>query len=262
MIDSHCHLDRLDLTKYNGDLGAALLAAKNVGVEYFLCPGIDLENFPNILQIAKKHQNIVVSVGLHPSENLAHELKVEELCNLADDPLVVGVGETGLDYFYAADENQREFQRQRFITHIRAAKELKKPLIVHSRSAALDLLQILRQENVDQVGGVLHCFTEDWETAQAAMDLNFYIAFSGIITFKNALALQQIAKQVPLERLLLETDAPYLAPVPMRGKPNEPAFLRYTAEFISKLRDTDYAIIDRKTSDNFFRLFKVPRGRL
>lgn len=256
MIDSHCHLDKLDLTKYNGDLEAALLAAKNVGIEYFLCPGIDLAGFPNILRIAKTHQNIVVSVGLHPSENLAHELQVEEICNLAVDPLVVGVGETGLDYFYAEDEKQREFQRQRFVTHINAAKELKKPLIVHSRSAASDLLAILKRENAAQVGGVLHCFTEDWQTAKMAMELNFYIAFSGIITFKNAAALQQIAKQVSLERLLLETDSPYLAPVPMRGKPNEPAFLRYTAEFIAKLRDVDYGIINKKTSDNFFRLFK------
>lgn len=255
LIDSHCHLDRLDLTKYNGDLDAALLAAKNAGVEYFLCPGVVLEDFPNILQIAKKHPNIVVSVGLHPSEDLAHELKVEELCNLADDSLVVGVGETGLDYFYAENEEQREFQRQRFITHIHAAKELKKPLIVHSRSAASDLLQILKREKAEQVGGVLHCFTEDWETAQVAIELNFYIAFSGIVTFKNALALQQIAKQVPLERLLLETDSPYLAPVPMRGKPNEPAFLRYTAEFISKLRDIDCDTIAEETSHNFFRLF-------
>lgn len=256
LIDSHCHLDRLDLTKYQGDLHLALAKAAELDVQYFLCPGIDLENFPNILKIAQEHKNIVVGVGLHPSENLQYDLPVDELCRLADNPLVVAIGETGLDYYYAADESARARQRQRFIVHVRAAREVQKPLIIHSRSAAVDIINILQAEQAQAIGGVLHCFTEDWQMAMQSMELGFYIGFSGIITFKNADSIRQVVKQVPLDKMLLETDAPYLAPVPYRGKPNEPAYLRNTAEAMANLRGISYDELAAKTTANFFKFIK------
>ena len=258
LIDSHCHLDKLELSKYQGDLHLALVKATEAGVGYFLCPGIDLDSFPNVLRLTQQYENVVGGVGLHPSEKIGYDLRVEELCQLADNPKIVAIGETGLDYYYATSEEERNQQKQRLLTHIRAAHEMKKPLIIHSRSAAEDIIDILRSESLPSISGVMHCFTESWEMAQQFMDLGFYISFSGIITFKNADVVRQVAKQVPLDRLLLETDAPYLAPVPYRGKPNEPAYLRQTAEALAVLRDISYANLATITSENFFRLFSCP----
>jgi len=254
LVDSHCHLDQLDLTPYEGDLSKALQRAETLDVKHFLCVCITLDKFNDVLSIAKKYSQVDASVGLHPNEETTHEPSADDLIKLADDPNVVAIGETGLDYFRS--QGELDWQRERFRQHIRAAKTLKKPLIIHSRQAKLDTLQILREEEAASVGGVMHCFTEDWEMARLAMDLNFYISFSGIVTFKNATEIQAVAKKIPLDRMLIETDSPYLAPNPYRGKPNEPSYVRLVAEYIAQLRGVDLADIADHTTKNFFRLFK------
>jgi len=248
LVDSHCHLDFLD-----SDLDQILKAAHDMDVEYILSVCTNLDNFPKILQIAKSYKNVFTSLGIHPSEKLQTEPTVDELVKLAADPLVVAIGEAGLDYHY--DFVSQEAQQIRFRNHIRAALEIKKPLIVHTREAREDTLRIMQEEGADKIGGVMHCFTETSETAKRALDMDFYISFSGIITFKNAASLREIAKSVPLDRMLLETDAPYLAPMPYRGKPNQPAYVRYVAECIAKLRNVSYETIAKHTTQNFFRLF-------
>lgn len=258
LIDSHCHLDRLDLTNHNNDLNAALNAAAKVNVKYFLCAGIDLENSRTILQIAKQYENVVVSVGLHPTEEATHIPTVEELCALADDSLVVAIGETGLDYARCLeDQNAQLLQQNLFRLHIRAAHKVKKPLIIHSRMAEADMFRILEEENAASIGGIFHCFTERWEAAEKALKMNFYISFSGIITFKNADSLREVAGKVPAEKILIETDSPYLAPTPLRGKPNEPAYLPYVAECLAKIRGVNIAEIARQTTENFSKLFAI-----
>jgi TatD DNase family protein len=256
LIDSHCHLDYL---KAAGNLETALVAAKEAGVGYFLSPGVTLAGFSKNLAIAKQHNNIAVAVGLHPSESIDHELTVTEIVNLADNHLVIGIGETGLDYFY--QDINKETQIKHLRIHINAAKEINKPLIIHTRDAAEDMLKILKEEQADRVGGVMHCFTENWETAQQAMELNFYIAFSGIITFPKALQIKEVAKKMPIERILIETDAPYLAPIPYRGKPNQPAYVKYVAECIAELKQMSLADIAKITTENFLRLFRTPSLR-
>jgi len=253
LVDSHCHLDQLDLTHHSGDLVNALKHADENHVKHMLCVCITLENFPDVLRVAKNYPHISASVGLHPNEIVTHEPTADDLVVLAQEEKVVAIGETGLDYYRSTGEI--EWQKERFRQHIRAAKKTNKPLIVHSRQAKEDTLKILQEENAQAVGGVLHCFTEDWQMAQAAMDLNFYISFSGIVTFKNALDIQDVAKRMPLNRMLIETDSPYLAPNPFRGKPNEPAYVRYVAEFISQLRGIDVVELAQYTTENFFRLF-------
>lgn len=252
LVDSHCHLDRLDLTKYHDDLGAAIAAANDSGVDHFLCPGITLASFAKILAIAEKYQNVMVAVGTHPTEDVSFPT-VKELVEIGANSLVAAVGETGLDYFYCKDEQEKENQRQLFKIHIQAAKELQKPLIIHSRLAAQDIVRILQEEQAASVGGVMHCYTENFAMAEAAMELNFLISFSGIITFKNADALRAVAKKIPLDKMLIETDAPYLAPVPMRGKPNEPAFLHYTAEYLAKYLGLSLDDFAGQTTENYFR---------
>jgi TatD DNase family protein len=253
LVDSHCHLDMLDLAAH-GELSKALEHAKAHDVGHMLCVCISLEKFPAMLEIAKAYPQVSASVGLHPNEETSEEPHVEDLVMLAEDPKVVAIGETGLDYFRS--EGELEWQRNRFREHIRAAKQVNKPLIIHMRKATDDTLAIMREENATSVGGVMHCFTEDWATAKKALDLGFYISFSGIVTFKNALDIQNAAKQVPLDRMLLETDAPYLAPIPYRGKSNEPAYVRYTAEFIAQLRNITLDEVAENTTRNFFHLFK------
>lgn len=253
LIDSHCHLDQLDLTPYQGSLDLALEAARKSDVEYFLNVCIDLENFPTVLNIAEKHPNVFASVGLHPNEAIDKEPTAKDLIKLAQHAKVIAIGETGLDYYRS--EGDLRWQQQRFRQHIAAAKELNKPLIVHSRQARQDTIRILKEENAANVAGVLHCFTEDWKMAQQALDLNFYISFSGIVTFKNAVELKEVAQKVPLDRILIETDSPYLAPMPYRGKPNEPAYVRYVAEHIAELRNLTYAEVAKATTENFWRLF-------
>jgi len=252
LVDSHCHLD---FPEFAGKLDAVIAAMKENQVSHALCISVTLQDFPQVRAIAERFEHIYGSVGVHPDYPDVPEVGGEELVRLANHPKIVAIGETGLDYYRIKEDC--EWQRQRFRTHIRAARRCGKPLVVHTRDAAADTLQIMREEEAGEVGGVMHCFTGDWESAQAAMDLGFYISFSGIVTFKNARALREVAKQVPLERMLVETDSPYLAPVPYRGKTNEPALVRYVAEEIARLRGTELAEVASKTTENFFNLFKM-----
>lgn len=262
LVDSHCHLDRLDLSPWHGSLDGALEGAAEMGVGHFLCVSIDLEHYPNILEMAHKNQNISVSVGVHPNEKEGQEPSVEELVALAADPCVVAIGETGLDYFRSQkdEDDDLEWQRERFRTHIRAAKISNKPLIIHMREATEDTLAILAEEEADQVGGVMHCFVENWDIAQRAMALNFDISFSGIVTFKSAKELREVAAKMPIEKMLVETDSPYLAPVPYRGKPNYPAYVRHVAECIADLRGMQWQELARITTENFFRRFNTDKS--
>jgi hydrolase, TatD family len=252
-VDSHCHLDRVDLAPYEGDFSRMLAANREAGVERMLCVAIDLESYPAMRELVAPYDEVLVSVGVHPCDHDRRTPTVEELVALADDPRNAAIGETGLDYFRA--EGDLEWQRERFRIHIRAARETGKPLIIHTREAREDTLHILEEENAAEVGGVMHCFTETWEVAEAAMAMGFYISFSGIVTFKNAEVLREVARRVPLDRLLIETDSPYLAPVPHRGKPNEPRHVARVAETIAGLRGLDTAEVARLSSANFDRLF-------
>lgn len=256
LIDSHCHLDRLDLSRDGGDLNVALDRARANGVEHMLCVSIDLEAWPHMAALVAPFADVSISVGVHPNERERREPDVDELVELAAEPRVVAIGETGLDYFRS--DGDLEWQRARFRTHVRAARAAGKPLIIHSRDAKEDTLRILREERADFVGGVMHCFAEDWDMAERALALGFYISFSGIVTFRNAESLRDVARRVPADRVLVETDSPYLAPVPHRGKPNEPALVRDVAACIAQLRGLPLDALARITSDNFRRLFEVP----
>jgi TatD DNase family protein len=260
LVDSHCHLDRLDLSPWDGDLNGALKNAAEQGVGHFLCVSIDLEHYPCLLEMAKSHEQISVSVGVHPTSQDGHDPSSEELIALAAEPEVVAIGETGLDYFRCeeGDEGELEWQRERFRQHIAASKVTRKPLIIHMRDATEDTLRILKEEGADEVGGVMHCFVENWEVAKRALDLNFDISFSGIVTFNSAKELKVVAKNIPSNRMLVETDSPYLAPVPYRGKPNQPAYVRQVAECIADLRDSSWEIIAEQTTENYFRRFGLP----
>ena len=255
LVDSHCHLDRLDLSALGGDLDAVMARAEALGVGRMLCVSINLEHLPEVLSLAHRYEHVYASVGVHPSECDGAEPRVAELVALADDPRVIAIGETGLDYFY--NEGDLEWQRERFRRHIAAARESGLPLIVHTRDSQEDTLRILEEEGARQVGGVMHCFTGDWETAQAAMDLGFYISFSGIVTFKNAAQLREVARKMPADRILVETDSPYLTPVPYRGKPNQPAYVHYVAEQVASLQAVSLEQITRQTTENFNRLFRL-----
>ena len=255
LIDSHCHLDRLDLTPFDNDLGQALQSARDLDVGGFLCVAIDRGNIPAVLAIAAQYADVYASVGVHPNaeEEAGRPVTAKELVALATHPKVVAIGETGLDYFRS--QGDLTWQHERFRQHIQAARECGKPLIIHSREAAADTIRMMREEGAEQCGGVMHCFVEDWETAQQAMAMGFYISFSGIVTFKNAASLQEVAKQVPAECLLIETDAPYLAPVPYRGKSNQPGYVRHVAEFLAELRGERYEVLAEQTTENFRSLF-------
>lgn len=257
LVDSHCHFDLLDLENIENGVEGVLEEAKKNGVDYFLCVSVKLSDFPSMYELIRPYENVFASVGLHPNEIVASEPKVEHFIELATRPRVVALGETGLDYYRS--EGNLAWQRNRFVTHIEAAKQLRLPIIVHSRAAKKDTLDIMQQEQVDDISGVLHCFTEDWEMAKKAIDRNFYISFSGIVTFKNAVDLQDVAKRVPLDRLLIETDSPYLAPMPHRGKPNRPAYVKHVAEFLADLRGTTVDQIAAATTENFFRLFNAKK---
>jgi TatD DNase family protein len=255
LIDSHCHLDTLDLEPFGGRIEGVLDAARDQGVGHFLCVSINLEDYPGMLALAEPHEQVSVSVGLHPNEQGGHDPDIDELVELAKHPKVVAIGETGLDYFRS--EGDLDWQRDRFRRHIAAAKISGKPLIIHSRDAKEDTLEILEAEGASEVGGVMHCFTGDWDMAERAMELNFHISFSGIVTFKNAQVLQDVATKMPTDRMLVETDCPYLAPIPHRGKQNQPAFVRYVAEYVAGLRGETYEQVAANTTENFKRLFKV-----
>jgi TatD DNase family protein len=249
LVDSHCHIPMIE----DDAVESILSAAKANDVIHMLCVSVDLETFPDVLNLAKKYDCISASMGIHPNTEMQDEPDVEALLNLAEDPAVIAIGETGLDYFRS--EGDLEWQRNRFRTHIRAAKTINKPLIIHCRDAKDDVIKILKEESANEVGGVMHCFVDDWEIAKQAMDLNFRISFSGIVTFKNAMPLKEVAKQVPLDMLLVETDSPYLAPVPYRGKTNQPAYVKHVAEHIAELRKSSYETIAKASTHNFYELF-------
>lgn len=252
LVDSHCHLDFPDLANR---LPEVLQQMDQHGVGAAVCIGVNLEDFPNVLLLAESDRRLYATVGVHPEYTDVEDPDLARLVALAQHPKVIGIGETGLDYYWHKDKP--EWQRQRFRTHIRAAIACDKPLIVHTRDSAADTLEILREEGASTVGGVMHCFTENWEIARQALDLGFYLSFSGIVTFKNALIVKDVAKQSPLDRLLVETDSPYLAPVPYRGKKNEPAYVRHVAEEIASLRGVSLEAIGKASTDNFFTLFKT-----
>ena len=256
LIDSHCHLDRVDLKTHDNDFGCLMRACAEAGVSRMLCVGIDLDAYPVMRRLVDPYPEVDVAVGVHPNEEGGEEPSVERLLELAADPRVVAIGETGLDY-YRLEDGDASIQHTRFRTHIVAARACGKPLIIHTRQARADTIRLLREEGAEAVGGVLHCFTEDWETARAGLDLGFYVSFSGIITFKSAESLREVARQVPLDRLLIETDSPYLAPVPYRGKPNEPTYLKHVAECIAGLRGLDVERLAEVLTDNDRRLFFV-----
>lgn len=249
-IDSHCHLDFPELVKQLPDL---LENMRQNEVVAALCIGVNLPDFPAVLALAEQNQNLYASVGVHPDYEDTEEPDEARLVVLGQHPKVLAVGETGLDYYRL--KGDLEWQRQRFRTHIRAAKQLKKPLVIHTREAAVDTLNIMREEQASEVGGVMHCFTESWEVAEAALEQGFYISMSGIVTFKNAKQVKEVAQRVPLDRLLIETDSPYLAPMPYRGKTNQPAYVKHVAEEIATLRGLAVNEVGVQTTQNFNRLF-------
>ena len=252
LIDSHCHINFPELA----DQAELLLAQMRQNhVTHALCVAVNLPELPSVLEMAERYPNIYASVGVHPDYEDTPEPSVAQLVELAKHPKVIAIGETGLDYYRL--QGDLEWQRERFRTHIRAARECGKPLIIHTRSAAEDTLRIMREENAQECGGVMHCFTETWEVAQAALELGFYISFSGIVTFKNAIQIKEVAQKMPLSQMLVETDSPYLAPVPFRGKLNHPALVKHVAEHIADLRGESFATIAEATTANFFRLFKA-----
>ncbi|NMM39187.1 MAG: TatD family hydrolase [Glaciimonas sp.] len=259
-IDSHCHINFPELAARMPEVLARM--AEN-HVTHALCVSVDLPDFPQVLALAEQYPHIYASVGVHPDYEDTPEPSVEQLLALSQHPKVIAIGETGLDYFRL--KGDLEWQRERFRTHIRASRTSGKPLIIHTRAASLDTIRIMQEEgagNLDGAGGaagVMHCFTESLEVAEAAMAMGFYISFSGIVTFKSARELQAVARLVPLERILIETDSPYLAPVPHRGKMNEPGFVMHVAEYLADLKGVPLAQVAQQTSDNFFNLFNVIR---
>jgi len=251
LVDSHCHLNFPELA---ANLPAIRQSMQDNGVGHALCISVTLPDFPQVRSLAENNHNFFASVGVHPDYEDIDEPSVEELLKLADHPKVIAIGETGLDYFRLTGD--LEWQRERFRNHIRAAIACGKPLVIHTRNAAEDTLRIMREENAQQVGGVMHCFTESLEVAMQAIELGFYISFSGIVTFKNAATIKEVARQVPLNRILVETDSPYLAPIPYRGKTNQPSYVKYVAEEIASLRGISLEEISTASTQNFFRLFK------
>jgi TatD DNase family protein len=257
LIDSHCHLNFLDLADFNQDVAHVLIQAKNNGVGHFLCVCVELSDYPQLEQLAANYPEVSISVGVHPNSEMDYPVTAEMLCDLAKNPACIALGETGLDYYRTHTEEAQEVQRERFRAHIRASLSCGKPLIIHTRQAAKDTISVMTEENAQKIGGVMHCFTESLEIAHQAMDLNFYISFSGILTFKNATTLRELARQIPLNRILIETDSPYLAPEPFRGKQNHPALVKHVAEALAELRGVSYEKIADLTTRNFYDCFKL-----
>lgn len=253
-IDSHCHLDRLDLTSFDNNLDNVISAAQLAQVNQLLCVSVTLEDFPSMAEQTAKYENVLLTCGTHPL-NQGDEVDQNLLAELSQSPRVVAIGETGLDYFYAPET--KAVQLDSFRKHVRVANQLNKPLIIHTRDAQQDTLDILRAENAENVGGILHCFTETWEMAEQAIAMGFYISFSGIVTFKNASALREVAKQVPDDKILIETDSPYLAPVPHRGTQNQPAYVVEVAKHLASIRGQSVEHIAKVSTENFNRLFKL-----
>ncbi len=259
-MDSHCHLDRLNLDEFDGELDKALAIARTADVGHFLCVSVNLQDWPAMVRQIEPIDDVWCSVGVHPCDADTAIPEPQELVARSTHPKVVALGETGLDYHYGAGFEQA--QQHAFRNHIAAARVCGKPLIVHTRDARHDTINILRDEGADAVGGVLHCFTETWEMARSALDLGFYISFSGIVTFRSAESLREVARKIPSDRLLVETDSPYLSPVPDRGKPNHPARVRQVAECVARVRDVPLEQLADRTTENFFRLFGQPPIRL
>jgi TatD DNase family protein len=255
LVDSHCHLDRVDLAHYDNSFDNFIAATREAGVGRMLCVAIDLAAYPAMLALVEGYDDIDLSIGVHPSDKEDREPNINELVELAKHPKNVAIGETGLDYFHG--KGDLEWQRDRFRIHIQAAHVCNKPLIIHTREAKADTLQIMREEGASNVGGVMHCFTEDWAMAEQALEMGFYISFSGIITFRNADQLREVAKRVPLDRLLIETDSPYLAPAPHRGKPNQPLRVAHVAEMVAHCKDQPVETIIEVTGNNYSKLFNV-----
>lgn len=254
-IDSHCHINFPELAARMPEILAKMAENK---VSHALCVSVDLPDFPQVLALAEEYPHIYASVGVHPDYVETPEPSVDQLVTLSQHPKIVAIGETGLDYFRL--EGDLEWQRERFRTHIKASRITRKPLIIHTRAASEDTIRIMQEEGAGTdkggVAGVMHCFTESLEVAQAALAMGFYISFSGIVTFKSAKDLQAVAKAVPLDRILIETDSPYLAPVPHRGKMNEPGFVKHVAEYLADLKELPLSQVAQQTTDNFFNLFK------
>lgn len=255
LVDSHCHLDCIDLTDFDNSFDQLIQHTHESGVEHMLCVSINLKKYPDMLEKVRAYPNISVSAGLHPMADESDEFSVAALIELAQDKKVVAIGETGLDYYYHKD-NPR-WQQDRFRAHIQVANQVDKPIIVHTRDAGADTLKILREENAGACGGVIHCFTETQDFADEAMALGLMISISGIVTFRNAGALREIAKTIPDDRLLIETDSPYLAPIPHRGKQNQPAYVQHVAETLAEIRNTSVETIAEISRNNFYRLFDV-----
>ena len=258
-IDSHCHLDFPEFQTRLPEVLSNMAACK---VSHALCVSVDIPDFPKVRKLAEDHPHLYASVGVHPDYEDTPEPSIEFLVEQAKHPKIVAIGETGLDYYRMGERSYEsmEWQRDRFRTHIKAAVASKKPLIIHTRSSSVDTLKILKEEGADQIGGVMHCFTESTEVAIAAMEMGFYISFSGIVTFKSAKDLQDTCKHVPLERMLIETDSPYLAPIPYRGKTNEPAWVSKVGEFIAQLKGVSVENLAEQTSNNFFQCFHIDRS--
>lgn len=256
-IDSHCHLD---FPEFKSRLPEVLANMKSAQVSHALCVSVDIPDFPNVLRLAQDHENLYASVGVHPDYEDTPEPTLDFLVETAKKhSKIIAIGETGLDYYRMGDRSYESmsWQRDRFRTHIQAALKAKKPLIIHTRSAAVDTIKIMKEEGADQIGGVMHCFTESYEVAKQALDLGFYISFSGIVTFKSAKDLQDTCKRVPLDRMLIETDSPYLAPIPYRGKTNEPAWVSKVGEFIANLKEVSIETLAEETSSNFIQCFHI-----
>lgn len=254
IVDSHCHINFEELAQRMPEV---LANAKANDVSHMLCVSVKLEDFPQVQALAHEHDNIYASVGVHPCYQDVKEPSIDELVSIASDQRIVAIGETGLDYFRVEDQDMT-WQQERFVRHIAAAKQVNKPLIIHTRNAQDDTMNMLKEEGADQCRGVMHCFAEDWDVAKKALDLGFYISFSGIVTFKSAETVQEVARKCPIDRILVETDSPYLAPVPLRGKTNEPAYVRHTAQFVADLQGISLEQLAEKTTHNFFELFPTP----
>lgn len=252
-IDSHCHLDRIDLDDFDNNFQQLLDTIEQGKVERMLCVSISLDEYPEMKALVADQSNIDISVGVHPCDTQDDTVKLQQLIELGADPKVVAIGETGLDYYYSKET--REQQLASFKVHMQAANELNKPVIIHTRDAQQDTLDMLKNEHVDVCGGVLHCFTESWDMARQALDMGMYISFSGIVTFRNAAALREVAKQVPEDRFLIETDSPYLAPVPHRGKQNHPGWVGHVAECLAEVRGSNLQSIAQSSKQNYLQLF-------
>lgn len=258
LVDSHCHLNFIDLSEFDNQLDNVLDAARRNGVEHFLSVCVDLADYPILCNLADQYPDVSISVGLHPNSEIDREPDADSLIAMATaHPRCIAIGETGLDYYRTETADARQQQVERFRAHIRASLQTAKPLIIHTRQAAEDTLTVLEEEGAEAIGGVMHCFSEDWSIAKRALDLNFYISMSGIVSFKNATVLHDVAQKVPLERLLIETDSPYLAPVPFRGKQNHPALVKHVAEAVARLRNMDYERLAQQTSANFYQCFRL-----